>query len=209
MIEFSDAIQYFKYKGFRFLNTRGPYYVVYFSENSDFLTDKKRLNLYYLDFKNIIINTTINPRTYLNGQMIREYRDEKFIAHKNPKKIKNKNIIYETSLYFKKIDSKFNPTTYRNRYGDMIFTDVQKIFGQVKSKDFRKVFLYSVRMNKCKHPYQNRKFFTILEIIKKNDLFFDDLVMCLIYDTHTVFKILIKNQDFFYPRLLEAVRNLK
>jgi len=209
MIEFSDAIQYFKYRGFRFLNTRGPYYIVYFSENSDFMTDKPRLNLYYLDFKHIVVNTTTNPRTYLNSKMIKEYRDEKFIALKNPKRIKNKNIIYETSIYFKEIDDKYVPNTYRNRYGDLIFDDVYRIFKQVKTGTFRKVFFYSVRMDKCKKTYSNRKFFGFIEVLKQKNLFFDDLVLCLIYETHTVFKILIKNREYSFPRIFEYIRHLK
>jgi len=209
MIEFSNAIQYIKYRGFRFLNSKGPYYIVYFSENSDFLTDKERLNLFYLDFKNIVVNTTRIPRTYLSGKMIKEYRDEKLIAHKKPKKIKNKNIIYESSIYFKEIDKKYNPSTYRNRYGELIFNDINKIFNQVSNNDFRKIFFYSIRMDRCKKSYTNRKFFIFLDMIKNQRLIFNDLILCLIYENQTIFKILIKDKEFNYNRILPIIKNLK
>jgi len=211
MIDFSYATQYFKYNGFRFVNTKGPYYIVYLSENSNFLNDKKRLNLFYLDFKDIIINNTSFPRTYLTGKLTETYRKSQLIAHKNYKQInEQKNIIFEPNIFFKKIDKVYNEYhTYRNHYnGTLIYNEILKAFNNIH-KNYRKIFMYAVDVNKCHKDYNNRKIFLFLDDLKHKKLFFDDFVMVLFENGKTTYKILIKNREYDYNRIFNYIRYLK
>jgi len=210
MIEFSDAKQYLRYPGFRFMNTKGPYYIVYMSESSDFMKDKPRLNLYFLDFKDIIIRNTVFPRTYLTGRMIQEYRESNLIAHKKKKQInKQKNIIYEPNIFFDKIDKEYEEYhTYRNhKNGKLVYNEIRKAFSNIRG--YRKIFLYAVDVDKCKKVYQNRKIFLFFDDLKNKNIYFDDMIMVLFKNNKTIYKILIKNKEYNYNRIYEYIRYLK
>ena len=209
MIDYENAIPIRVYNGFRFILEHGPYYIVYFSENSEFLKDRPKLSFRQIDFRDIALANTVVVRTHITGKQIQEYRDVK-LTSKTPDKIsKNKNIIIDSTIYTNKIDKKFSPVTYQNRYGEMIYKNIFELFSFVPNKSFKRIFFYSIdKKTFKKSSYQKNKFFIFLKNIKTKNLFFDDLILCIIDERKVIYRIIIKNQELDYNKFLYYIMNI-
>jgi hypothetical protein len=208
MLDFDTALPFRLYKGFRFILADGPYFILYFSENSDFLVDKPRLTFRQLDFRNISLPNTDMPRTHLTGEVIQEYRDNMLIVNTPNRNPTNKNLIIDSTVYINEIDRKYSPKTYQNRYGDMIYKYILRLFKTAPEKS-RKIFFYSVDLKTFKTTYQKTKFFIFLQSIKNGNIFFDDLILCVMSKNKVVYRILIKDKKIDYEKILYYIRNIR
>jgi len=207
MIDVENTVLWKEYNGLRFMESKGPFSVLYFSENSTFLRDKSYLGLRKQDFRKIYLTNTNVPRTHTTGTKIQNFRENDLIAYDiNSSKINQNNIIDSTE-YVDKIDMKYKPYTYQNRYGDMIFAHVYGLFSRI-SNDNRKIFLYSYIKNSSKNNYTKNKFFVFLKAIKNNNICYDDLILCKIQNKKATYKFLIKDRIVDYNRILFHIRNL-
>ena len=210
MIDYELAKIFIKYDGFRYIYNKGPYYIVYFSETSTFMKDRDKLSFRQLDFQHILLSNTTMPRIHLNGEIIQEYRDVKLTAHTINNKPKNKNILVDPTAYVASIDKRY-PTEigYRNRYGDMIYSFIIKLFQQNENLNAKKIFFYSVDKSVLKTKYNKNKFFIFLQTIRKNKLFFDDLILCILNGKKKpTYRKLIIDQHVNYEKILYYIRNI-
>jgi len=208
MISYNTTIPIREYKGFKFPIEHGPYFIMYFSENSNFLIDKQKLSFRQLDFRNISLPNTNMPRTHLTGEVIQEYRNNKLIVSTPNRIPKTKNTIIDSTVYIGEIDKMYSPKTYQNKYGDMIFRYVYKLF-ETAPIHSKKIFFYSVDLKSFKSVYTSSKFFSFLQAIKKGNIFFDDLVLCTIHDKKVKYRILFKDRKIDYEKVLYYIRNIK
>jgi len=209
MITYNVAIPIREYKGFKFTSDQGgPYYVLYFSENSNFLIDKPRLSFRQLDFRNVALPNTDMPRTHLTGEVIKEYRDNRYMVSTPDRTPKSKNVIIDSTVYISEIDKKYSPTTYQNRYGDMVFKYVYRLFANAPV-GHKKIFFYSIDTKSFKSPYTKAKFYSFLQAIKKRNIFFDDLILCIISPKKVKYRILFKDKQIDYDKVLYYIRNIK
>jgi len=211
MLDYSNALPIRLYKGFKFPLYDGPYYIMYFSENSNFLIDKGKLSFRQLDFRNVVLPNTDMPRTHLTGEVIKEYRDELYIANTPRNTPINKNSIVDSTVYISEIDKMYSPITYQNRYGDMIFKYVYRLFKNAPI-GHKKIFFYSVDLksfNSTNTTYTKSKFYSFLQAIKKGNIFFDDLVLCIISEKKVKYRILFKDKKIDYDKVLYYIRNIK
>jgi len=208
MLDYSTALPIRVYKGFKFPVDQGPYYIMYFSENSNFLIDKGKLSFRQLDFRNVSLPNTDMPRTHLTGEVIKEYRDELYIVNTPNKTPKNKNSIVDSTVYISEIDKMYSPVTYQNRYGDIIFKYIYRLFKNAPV-GHKKIFFYSVDLKSFKSAYTTSKFFSFLQAIKRGNIFFDDLVLCKINNKKVTYRILFKDKKVDYDKVLYHIRNIK
>jgi len=106
MIKYELIKQYYKkVKQIRFpLDTKNPYLIVYFSENSTFLDDFEKLSpsgIRIPFFRYLLVPKTRIPVTRLTPELRTMYREKtKFLVYGNAQQIPlNKNIIIDLSLF--------------------------------------------------------------------------------------------------------------
>ena len=210
MIPFNNAKIYKIYNGFRFYqNTKKPFFITYFSENSSFLQDYENLHINRIDIKNVVVPITKIPRSYPTSEDRKLYKNKKLYLNSFKKLPPGKNVILDISKYLYLIDKFYKPTTYRQKAGKLIQSIVRDHFFNVSS-NYEKILLYSIKIDKDFNlNYINRKIFLFLEEIHDNIFPYDHLILCLISEEKTYYRILIKDREYFFNRLKQYLKNIK
>jgi len=211
MIQFKNWRQYTHVvDGVRFpQNAKNPFLFIYFSENSNFISDYSKLNLRRVDFRIVMVPLTTVPRTRLTPNLIKAYRSLKLIPYSLQQKIpQNQNIILDLSQYLNAVDIMYKPTNYRQRAGFLIknalLTSVRMF-----PDNFRKVFVYSVDLDKDVKEFINRKIFPTLREMKDIEFPFDDMILNTISGSLTRYRYLIKDGEFKFPRIYQFIKKIR
>ncbi len=211
MIQFKSLVQYTRVvDGIRFpQNNKEPFLLVYFSENSNLIEDYPKLNLRLVDLKHVVVPLTKIPRTRMTPAFKKIYQQYKLLPYaSNMAFPKNRNILYDLSNYLNAIDVMYKPTTYRQRAGFLINNALLKAFVTFPS-NYKKTLIYSIDMTKDLNSFVNRKVFPLLRHIKDGDLYFDNLILAMVGETDTRYRLLIKNGEFKFSRLFQLLKRIK
>ncbi len=211
MIQFKSWRQYtHMVDGVRFpQNTKEPFLMVYFSENSTFLNDYPRMNLKRIDFRLVVLPTTKIPRTRLTSDLRKLYRNYGLIPYPMQQKVPaNKNVIVDVSEYLRAIDRMYKPSTYRQRPGFLMLNAITQSFARFPG-NYQKILLYAVNTKQAMNTFVNRKSFPLVREIKKGeDLPFDHMIMLYMGDAPR-YRLLIKDGDYRFQRVLHYLKTVK
>ena len=211
MIQFKNWRQYtHAVNGVRFpQNNKEPFLLIYFSENSNFMDDYAQLNLRRIDFKVVTVPVTTVPRTRLTPDLVRVYRSMKLIPYAMNQKVPaGRNVVIDLSQYINAIDLMFKPNNYRQRAGFLIKSILKNVSAQFPN-NYQKILLYSVDLNKNVNTFVNRKIFPIARDMKDGDSKFDDIMQVTLANGDPTYRLLVKDGDYAFARVLHYVRNLK
>lgn len=210
MISYNIARPYVIYPGFLIpQNSKKSTMILYYSENSTFMDDFQYLGLRRIDFRYVIVPTTRMPRTFLNGVLIKKYKDEcHLIAKRSDQPIpENQNYIYDCTEFIYQVDKKYKPKTYRQRFGNLLQQAVEAGFRG--GRKYRKILFYSVCLDKpFSESYVNRKIFPFITQLKAGTFIFDDMVLCLITPNGSHYRILVKDREYTYTRIKQYIKNI-
>ena len=75
--------------------------------------------------------------------------------------------------------------------------------------NYEKVLIYTVDVNKPINSFINRKMFPILRNMKGGEIMFDHLLLGLVGETSTRYRLLVKDRDYKVPRVEQYIRKIK
>ena len=211
MIQFLSLRQYTHVvDGVRFSqDSKEPYLLVYFPENTSLIEDYERLNLRKNDFRIVTVPVTTVPRTRLTPDLVKAYRSLKLIPYGiNQKVPPGKNIILDLSQYTNAIDVMYKPDNYRQRAGFLLKNILTSTAAQFPN-NYQKILLYSVDLNKSVNTFVNRKIFPILRDMKGGNFSFDHLMLDTLTDDKINYRLLVKDGEYTFQRVTHYIRNLK
>lgn len=211
MIQFKSLVQYTRVvDGIRFpQSNKEPFLLVYFSENSSLIEDYPKMNLRLVDLKHVVVPLTKIPRTRMTPAFKKIYKQYKLLPYaSNMAFPKNRNLLYDLSNYLNAIDIMYKPTTYRQRAGFLINNAMLKAFAAFPS-NYQKTLVYSIDMTKDLNTFVNRKIFPLLRHIKDGELYFDNLILAMVGETDTRYRLLIKDGEFKFNRVFQLLRRIK
>lgn len=190
-------------------NPNEPFLFVYFPENSTFLADRPKMKFRIQDFRLVVVPTTKVPRSRLTNDMRQLYRQYKLIAYPMQMKIpEGYNVIVDLSGYLKAIDTIFKPSNYRQRAGFLVQDAVNRAFNKFPN-NYQKILVYSVNITKDMNQFVNRKIFGFLKQWKDEEFPFDHLLLQLVGETGTRFRLLVKDRDFNFSRVRFFLKQIK
>ena len=212
MKQFSQLKQYNQVsKGLRFpLQKDEPYILFYFPENSILLNTYPFLNLRIIDFKNVIVPLSKIPRTRLLSSQKKEYRDLRLYATSSNEKIpSNKNLIFDYSVFLKALQDTYKPTNYRQRTGFLI-QNFLYMSSNLFPPTYQKILLYNISLDKeFDKNIINRKLFPVLQQMKKDEFYFDSLLLGITYSGDTLYRLLVKDKIYSFPRVFQYLKTIK
>lgn len=211
MIKFQSLVQYTRVvDGIRFLqDTNKPFALFYFSENSNFYNDYPKMKLRRIDARYVIVPITQIPVSRLTPDLRKIYKGFSLLPFQSNQKLPNKsNVIFDTSQYVSLIDSMYKPTTYRQRAGFLLNNFLYKSFSSFPD-NYEKVLIYTVDVNKPLNSFVNRKIFPILRNMKTDDISFDHMILALVDETSTRYRLLVKERNYKLSRVTQYIRKIK
>ena len=211
MIQFQSWRQYTHVvDGIRFKqDTKEPFLLIYLPENTNLLENFVSLNIRQVDYRIVSVPVTSLPRTRLTPDLIKAYRSLKLIPYSAKQKVPmGKNVIIDLSQYVNTLDLTFKPTTYRQRVGFLLKNVLMSAVAQFPD-NYQKTLLYSVDLNNNVKPFINRKIFPLLSDMKGGDFPFDNMILNTISNESSSYRLLVKDKDFKFPRVLQYIKNLK
>ena len=211
MIQYKSLVQYTRVvNGTRFpQDVNEPFLLVYFSENSLFVSDYSKLNMRLVDAKYVIVPRTKIPLTRLIPTMRSAYKQMGLLPFdSNGNFPKNKNLLYDTTFYTATIDKTYKPNTYRQRAGALIQNMLMKTF-QDFPDNYKKVLLYSVDVTKPLNKFVNRKVFAFIRQLKENQIYFDDMLLVTVDENSARYRQLIKDRDYKFSRVIQYIKSIK
>ncbi len=191
------------------INAKKPYLILYFSENSTFFEDYKKLNFRKIDFRHVIVPNTKIPYTRLTSELRTKFKKLGLYTFSSNQKVpSNKNIIIDISYYLQSIDEKYKPKTYRQRSGFLIQNLILKILASYPS-NYQKIIMYSVDINNPMNTFVNRKIFPILQQIKDEEILFDNVILNTISNETSSYRLLIKDRKYNFSRIYQYLKRIK
>lgn len=211
MIQFKSIRQYTHLvDGIRFpQNRKEPFLLIYFSENSSFIDDYEKLNLKRIDVRYVIVPRTKIPISYLTPDIKNLYKSHSLLALSSNQKVpKGQNLVYDLSGFLNTIDISYKVTNYRQRAGFLIKNMLLKVLSSFPP-NYQKVLLYSVDATKETKSLIDRKIFPLLLDLKKEEINYDHLIMNIINESSSNYRLLIKDKDFKFTRVKQFLKNIK
>lgn len=196
--------------GIRFpQNRNNPFLLLYFSENSSFLEDYKKLGFRLVDLKIVVVPITMVPRTRLVSDTRKLFKKIGIYAYNSNMKVpEGKNIVFDLSNYLKSIDITYKPKNYRQRAGFLIKNLLLKSF-MGYPPNYEKILLYTIDITKPMNSFINRKFFPVLQQIKTEEFPFNSLIMGTIGENSSRYRLLIKDKKVVFPKVLQYTKLVK
>ncbi len=197
-------------KGIRFpQNKNEPFLLIYFSENSSFVDDYEKLNLRKIDAKRVIVPKTKIPISYLTPEIKKLYKSLGLIAlSSNQKTPEGQNLIYDLSGFLNTLDISYNATNYRSRAGFLIKNMILKVLTSFPT-NYQKVILYSIDATKDTKSLIDRKIFPLLLDLKKEAIEYDHLILNIIGEGSSNYRLLIKDRKINFSRVNQFLKNIK
>lgn len=186
-----------------------PYLIVHFSENSSFIEDYPKLGIKLIDVRYVVVPITKVPRTLMTSNLRKVYQQMKLRPYTTKMRFpQNKNIFLDLSLYTNAIDTIYKPQTYRQRAGFLLMNALFRAFATFPD-NYNKVLMYTVDLTKGLSNFQQRKIFPLLLKMKKEDIFFDQMLLTTIDQDSARHRLLVKNGDYNLQRIVSYLRKLK
>ena len=190
-------------------NPKSPYLIVYFSENSNFFRDYEKLGFRKQDVRHVVIPRTRVPVSRLDPKSKALYQSLGLLAYDvNMAYPKNKNIFFDLSLYLDKIEDTYKPITYRQRAGFLVQSILFKTFNAFPS-NYQKILIYSVDPTRDIRSFVNRKIFPLVRQLKAKQVYFDDMLLTTIGQESASHRLIIKEKDYQFPRVLQFLKRVK
>lgn len=186
-----------------------PYLIVYFSENSDLVTDYPKLGFRIQDVRHVVVPRTRVPITRLDPKQRALYKSLKLLSFDvNMVYPKTKNIFFDLSLYLTAIENMYKPSTYRARAGFLVQSILFKSFNAFPN-NYKKILIYSVDTSKDIRSFTGRKVFPLLRQLKNEEVFFDHMLLTSVGSESASHRLLVKNKEYKFPRLIQFIKNVK
>jgi DNA-directed RNA polymerase beta subunit len=190
-------------------NPKNPYLLVYFSENSLLIEDLPKLNLRRMDIRHVVVPKTKIPITLLTGPLRKIYKSIGLLPYSTVTVYpKDKNLFFDLSLYERKVDEIYKPTTYRQRAGFLLKNVLYRTFESFTG-NYQKILVYSIDITKQINSFPNRKIFPILKDLKDEGINFDHMLLVLLDEGSARYRLLIKNKDYQFQRIFTLLRSIK
>jgi DNA-directed RNA polymerase beta subunit len=186
-----------------------PYLIVYFSENSTFFNDYHKLGFRRPDLRHVVVPKTRVPVTRLEPQSRDLYKSLGLLPFSiNMAYPKDKNIVLDLSLYLTAIENAYHPASYRQRAGFLVQDILYKSFN-VFPNNYKKVLIYAVDSSKEIRSFVDRKVFPLIRQLKAEQIYFDHMLLTTVGVESAGHRLLIKNKDYKFPRLLQYIKRVK
>lgn len=186
-----------------------PFLLVYFSENSTLIEDYPHLNIRKVDVRYVVIPITKIPITRLTPELRSGFKKLKLIPlSSNMALPKDKNLLYDLTIFEKQVDKVLKPTTYRQRAGYLLQDMLMNSFMSFPN-NYRKVLVYSVDLTKPINTFVNRRIFPLIQQLRHNQIFFDDLLLVTLTESDTRYRMLIKDGEYQINRIIQYLFKLK
>jgi len=211
VIQFKSLVQYTRVvDGIRFRqNINEPFLLVYFSENSRLMDDYPKLNLRKVDAKHVVLPTTRIPLTRITGAYRKIFKMLGLLPFSDKMTFpKNRNILYDTTIFTSEVDRIYKPAGYRQRAGILIKSVLFDAFSSF-TKNYQKVLIYSIDITKPTNNFLNRKVFPILQQLKAEEVYFDHLILAIVDESKTRYRLLVKDGEYKIPRLKQYLKTIK
>lgn len=194
--------------GIRFIKKDVPYLLVYLSENSTFIKDYYKLNIYRQDARYIVVPITKIPRSYMLPDLKSQYKNLKLNPYPSNIKVpSSQSVIFDPSLFMSKLDIMLRPSNYRLRAGSLLKSLIYSSASMYPS--YKKILVYSVDITKLfDKNYINRKIFPFLLDIKNDNFIFDSLILNIVSNSGSKYRLLIKDGVFDYSKILLYIKNI-
>lgn len=211
MLQYKSLIQYTRLVNqLRFpQNPDEPFALVYFSENSGLIKDFPKLQIRRVDVRHIVLPITKIPVTRLVPDIRSAYKNLGLLPFSSNMNFpKEKNIIVDTSIYTGTIDKIYKPHTYRQRAGFLIQNLLHKTFSLFPD-NYKKVLVYSIDKTEALNSFVNRKIFPLLQQLRADEIFFDDLLFVTLDESSAHYRLLISDREYKFSRVLQYLRQVK
>jgi DNA-directed RNA polymerase beta subunit len=211
MIPFKSLKQYTHVvNSIRFLQDADePFAFIYFSENSNFVEDFPKLHLIRQDYRVVVVPTTSIPRVLLTGDLKKLYLKMGLMPYTIKQKVPSgKNVIVDLTQFLTSVDNLYKPIHYRSRAGFLVTNLVNKSYYWFPD-NYKKILVYSIDATKDLKTYPNRKIFPFLQSMKDNEFPFEYMLLCILGMGDTKYRLLIKDGNYNFTRLMYYFRNLK
>ena len=211
MIQYKSLVQYSRVvDGVRFpQDVDEPYLLVYFSENSLFVSDYPKLNLRRQDARHIVVPRTKIPVTRLTTEMRAAYKQFGLLSYSETMRYpQNKNLVFDTTFYTATIDKTYKPATYRQRAGALIQNMLLTSF-QNFPDNYKKVLVYSINTTRPVNSFINRKIYPLLRQLKADEIYFDDLLFVTVDESQALYRSLIQDKTYKFSRVLPYLKKVK
>ena len=210
MIKFDSITQYSRLvKGVRFEQKKDkPYAIIYFPENSSFALDYKSLNIMQRDARIVVLPTSRRPYIRLTSEAKEIYKAIGLRSYQSNMNFpKNQNILVDFSVYLNSLQSVLKIQNFRNRGGILIQNMLSNILSFLNN--YETILYYTFTAENPLVKFQDRKIFPLIREMKSEQFSFDHMMLGYIYSGDTSNRVLIKNKDFKFTRLLQYIRNIK
>lgn len=199
-----------KAEGIRFgRDPEEPHMLVYFSENSTLIEDYPYLNLRPMDFRNVVVPITRIPKSRITSGLSSAYQSLGLKAFSSNQRVpQGQNFIFDLSMFLNELDKTYEPANYRQRAGFLIKNILMRSF-TMYSGEYNKTLLYSINTQKEFLDVRNRRVFPILEQIKEEQFYFENMLLNLVSERGTSYRLLMKDGDYDFKKLYNYIRMIK
>jgi len=210
MIKFESIPQYSRLvKGIRFEQKKDkPYAIIYFPENSSLALDYNKLGIMQRDARIVVLPTSRRPYIRLTSEAKEIYKSiglRPFQSNMNFPK--NQNVIVDFSVYTNSLKSVLKLQNFRSRGGILI----QNMLGNIISflSNYETILYYTASLENPMVKFQDRKIFPLIREMKGQSVIFDHLLLGYIQAGETTSRLLIKDKEYKFTRILQFLRNVK
>lgn len=210
MIKFQNIPQYTRLvKGVRFeQNKDKPYAIIYFPENSSFALDYNKLDIMRRDARIVVLPTSRRPYIRLSAEAKEIYKSLGLRPYQSNMNFpKNQNIFVDFSVFTNSLQSILRINTFRNRGGILIQNMLGNIFAFLNN--YETILYYTVSVENPIVKFPDRKIFPLVRSLKAGEINYDHLMMGYIHSGETGNRVLIRDKDYKFTRVLQYVRNVK
>ena len=186
-----------------------PHMLLYFSENSTLIDDFPYLNIRRMDFRNVVVPLTRIPKTKLTSDVKASYKATGLKAYSsNQPPPKGQNFIFDISNFLQQLDKIYGPPNYRQRAGFLIKNLILRSF-TLYPGHYNKTLLYSINTNNEFLDLRNRKIFPIIEQIKEEQFYFENMLLGLINEDVSSYRLLMKDKEHDFKKIYNYIKMVK
>jgi len=211
MIQYKSLTQYTRVvDGMRFPQTPDtPFLLVYFSENSLLVSDYSKLQIRKIDARHVVIPLTKIPVVRLTPEIRNAYKQIGILPYSSNMNFpKDKNLLVDTTFFTATVDKIYKPNTYRQRAGFLIKNLLFKTFSMYPD-NYKKILIYSINITRPINSFVDRKIFPILQQLRAEEVYFDDLLFCIVDESEARYRLLISQKDYKFSRVFQYVKQVK
>ncbi len=210
MIKFESIPQYTRLvKGVRFDQKKDrPYAIIYFPENSSLALDYNKLGILQRDARIVVLPTSRRPYIRLTSDAKQIYQSIGLRPYQSNMNFpKNQNIIVDFSVFVNSLTSVLKINTFRQRGGILLKNMLDNIISFLNN--YETVLYYTVNLENPLVRFPDRKIFPLMMDMKGESVTYDHLMMGYVYQGETGNRVLIRDKEYKFQRVLQYIRNVK